>query len=216
MTRILIVRHGETDWNADARVQGHTDVPMNDAGRRQVATAAAALAGERVAAVYASDLCRAAETGAILAAPHGLTVLHDADLRERNWGSWQGRAMPEIAEQEPELYARLRAGEWVTPDGAEAYEPFQARVAGAMQRIASAHCNQTVVVATHGGPVKAFTVWALGAPISAQSAMRTSNAAITTFLIRNGRWVLESYNVTAHVLEAPVASPGKALIESAF
>jgi len=221
VTRLLIVRHGETDWNAEARVQGHSDVPLNEAGRRQARLAAAALRDEPLAAVYASDLARAAETGRILAEPHGLDVTLTPNLRERFWGDWQGRTLGEIERTDAGLFGRMRAGEWVTPEHAEGYEALQERVVSEIRRIAEKHDGETALVATHGGPVKAFVTWILGAPVSAHNAMRTGNAAITTVFLRHGRFVLETYNATGHLLvpdteTSPVENPGKAIIESAF
>ena len=90
MTTLLLVRHGETDWNAEGKLQGHTDRPLNDYGRRQAQALADRLAGEAIDAVYASDLSRARETAEILGARLGLPVVVDPDLREKNWGSWEG------------------------------------------------------------------------------------------------------------------------------
>ena len=90
MTTLLLVRHGETDWNAEGRLQGHTDTPLNDYGRRQARTLADELAGEPIDAVYSSDLARARETAEIVGGRLGLTVVVDPGLREKNWGSWEG------------------------------------------------------------------------------------------------------------------------------
>ena len=90
MTTLLLVRHGETDWNAEGKLQGHTDRPLNDYGRRQAQILADRLAKEKIDAVYASDLCRARETAEILGERLGLAVGVDPDLREKNWGSWEG------------------------------------------------------------------------------------------------------------------------------
>lgn len=216
MTRLLIVRHGETDWNADARVQGFSDIPMNAAGRAQVQRTAAALANDTIAAVYSSDLSRARDTGVILAARHELPVSEVPALRERCWGAWEGRSLTELAVEDPENYASLRAGQWVTPDGAEDYESLQSRIAGAIESIAAAHADQSVIIATHGGPVKVITAWVLGAPVSAHNAMRIGNASVTTIIVRNSRFVLESYNVPPPDALPEPPNPGKALIESAF
>src|SRR5207248_2072590 len=90
MTTLLLVRHGETDWNAAGRLQGHTDRPLNDYGRQQARELGDRLAGDRIAAVYASDLVRARETAEILGERLGLVVVLDPDLREKNWGTWEG------------------------------------------------------------------------------------------------------------------------------
>src|SRR3954451_10202115 len=90
MTRLLFVRHGETDWNAEGRLQGHTDRALNEYGRRQAHELADRLVGDGVAAIYASDLARAKEAAEIIAARLDLPVVVDPDLRERNWGNWEG------------------------------------------------------------------------------------------------------------------------------
>lgn len=194
MTRLLIVRHGETDWNAESRVQGHEDIPLNAEGRRQAAHAAEALAAEPVAAVYSSDLARAAQTARALAAPHGLEVVTTPGLRERLWGAWQGRTLAEIETSDPVEYQRHRSGQWVTPEGAEEYDALRDRVAAEIRRIAEAHPGETVAIATHGGPLKVFVCWLMGAPVSAHFVLRAANAGVTTVLVRNGRYILESYN----------------------
>src|ERR1700704_4943984 len=90
MTELLLVRHGETDWNAEGKLQGHTDRPLNDHGRRQAQALAERLAGNSIDAVYASDLSRARETAEMVGEKLGLPVLVDPDLREKNWGNWEG------------------------------------------------------------------------------------------------------------------------------
>jgi broad specificity phosphatase PhoE len=90
MTTLLLVRHGETDWNAEGKLQGHTDRPLNPYGRRQAQALADRLATESIDALYASDLSRARETPEILGEKLGLAVAVDPDLREKNWGNWEG------------------------------------------------------------------------------------------------------------------------------
>jgi broad specificity phosphatase PhoE len=90
VTTLLLVRHGETDWNAEGRLQGHTDMPLNDLGRRQARALADELAGDGIEAVYSSDLARASETAEIVAERLGLPVGLDPDLREKDWGTWEG------------------------------------------------------------------------------------------------------------------------------
>jgi len=139
MTTLLLVRHGETDWNAAGRLQGHTDRPLNDYGRRQARELADRLAGDGIQAVYASDLVRARETAEILGARLGLEVVIDADLREKNWGTWEGLTADERAEVEFE---------------GESTEAHQKRVLRAVQRIADAHHGERVAVVTHGGSLR--------------------------------------------------------------
>ena len=139
MTTLLLVRHGETDWNAEGRLQGHTDRPLNDYGRRQATELAQRLAGKGADAIYTSDLARAMETAQILGARLGLTVVVDPDLREKNWGTWEGLTGDERIHVE-------FAG--------ESTEDHRDRVLGALRRIAGRHPDQRVVVVTHGGSLR--------------------------------------------------------------
>jgi broad specificity phosphatase PhoE len=140
MTSLLFVRHGETDWNAAGRLQGHTDRPLNDHGRRQAEALADRLAGEdAVDAIYASDLSRARETAEIVGERLGLTVVIDPDLREKNWGNWEGLTGDERA-----------SVEFV----GESTEEHRERVLRAVRRIAERHPDQRIVVVTHGGSLR--------------------------------------------------------------
>jgi broad specificity phosphatase PhoE len=151
MTRLIVWRHGNTNWNAEDRVQGQTDVPLNDLGREQAAAAAPLLAALRPDALVASDLGRAADTAAALAALTGLPVRTDARLRERHYGQWQGLRMTEVAERFPTEHARWRAGEQDPGCEVESLDDLGKRVGAALQDAADAVPGGTIVVATHGG-----------------------------------------------------------------
>ncbi|MFG1892022.1 histidine phosphatase family protein [Micromonospora sp. NPDC049051] len=154
MTRLIIWRHGNTDWNAANRIQGQTDVPLNDLGREQARSAAPLLAGLRPDAIVASDLSRAADTAAALAALTGLPVRTDPRLRERHFGSWQGLAITEAAERHPDEFARWRAGDPDPGAGIETLDDLGKRVGAALSDAADAVPGGTVVVATHGGAAR--------------------------------------------------------------
>ncbi|GAB2953519.1 histidine phosphatase family protein [Micromonospora polyrhachis] len=151
MTRLIVWRHGNTDWNAANRVQGQTDIALNDLGREQAALAAPLLAALRPDAIVASDLQRAMDTAAALAALTGLPVRTDARLRERYYGLWQGLTMTEVAERFPAEHARWRAGEPDPGCQVESLDDMGKRVGGALQDAADAVPGGTIVVATHGG-----------------------------------------------------------------
>src|SRR5688572_10410020 len=110
-TRILVARHGETDWNRLGSWQGQADPPLNDDGRRQAAALAEKLAGDRIAAVYSSDLRRASETAEALGTRLGVEVVLDRGLREIDVGSWSGLTRDEVETRFPEGFARWRGGE---------------------------------------------------------------------------------------------------------
>ncbi|MEU5905220.1 histidine phosphatase family protein [Micromonospora sp. NPDC047467] len=151
MTRLIVWRHGNTDWNAANRVQGQTDVPLNELGRDQARAAAPLLASLRPDAIVSSDLSRAAETADALAALTGLPVRADARLRERHFGQWQGLHLTEVAERFPDEYARWRAGDPAPGADLEPLHDLGERVAAALLEAADAAHGGTVVIATHGG-----------------------------------------------------------------
>src|SRR6266516_6109962 len=127
MTTLLLVRHGETDWNRDSRWQGGSDTRLNDLGREQGRTLAEQLDGD-IDVVYSSDLARARETAEIVAAKLGLEVRLDPRLRERGFGSWEGLTTTEIEERDADALARWRAGEGPGAHDAEPFDAFAARM----------------------------------------------------------------------------------------
>jgi broad specificity phosphatase PhoE len=149
VTTILLTRHGETDWNAEGRVQGHTDRPLNETGLAQARRLAGELADERIDAVYASDLARALDTARLVAEPHGLPVVAITDLRERNFGSWEGLLDQEILERFPQAHT----GPWGDD---ETPEELEERVLRALHMIAANHPDGRVLVVSHGGPLRAM------------------------------------------------------------
>ena len=162
MTRILLARHGETEWNRLGRWQGHADPPLNEQGRRQAAELAERLAGDGIAAIYSSDLARASQTARVVADRLGLDVAEDAGLREIDVGSWSGLTRAEVEQRFPEGYARWLGGE-IGHDG-ETREQLTRRVVGTVERIAAAHPEGTVLVVTHGGAIRALRRHAAGDP----------------------------------------------------
>ena len=183
-TRIVLARHGETEWNRVGRWQGHADPPLNDTGRRQAVELAERLAGDGIAAVYSSDLQRASETARVVGARLGLDVTEDAALREIDVGSWSGLTREEVAERFPEGFARWQAGE-IGHDG-ETRGQLTARVVAAVDRIARAHEGVTVLVVTHGGAIRALRRHAGGDPGAV-----LENAATVGFALVEGVIVLD-------------------------
>jgi probable phosphoglycerate mutase len=148
VTTLLLVRHGETDWNAAGRLQGQTDRPLTDFGRSQARQVAAELDGERFEAIYSSDLARARETAHILGEQLGLAVALDPGLREKDWGTWEGLTAVE----------RDRV-EFV----GESTEAHRDRILGALRRISERHPGDgRVLVVTHGGSMRRVQTAAMG------------------------------------------------------
>jgi len=165
MTELLLVRHGETAWNAERRFQGHADPPLNDVGRRQARVLADELAGERIDAVYASDLARARETAAIVAERRGIPVVALPELREIDVGEWQGLTWPEIEERYPEgvrAWHETGAG-W---ERGETYDELGARILAVLRRIAQDHAGERVLVVGHGGTVRAIRAYLEGRSVA--------------------------------------------------
>jgi broad specificity phosphatase PhoE len=148
MTEILLVRHGETDWNLERRVQGHTDRLLNETGRAQALALAESLVTEKLDGVYSSDLARARDTAALIAVRHGLDVIETTELREKDFGSWEGLTETDILARFPDA----NRGEW--GDGESSAE-VAGRVVAALTQIAAAHLGGRVVVVSHGGPMRA-------------------------------------------------------------
>ena len=175
MTTLLLVRHGETDWNADGRLQGQTDRPLSEFGRRQARKLADELADEELEAIYSSDLARARETAEIVGERLELAVALDPDLREKDWGTWEGLTAVE----------RDRV-EFV----GESTEAHQERTLRALRRISERHPGDgRVLVVTHGGSMRRVQSAAMG------MAMPVAENC--------GRWLCACENGSFRALDCP-------------
>src|SRR4051812_37904247 len=160
MTEIFLIRHGETAWNAERRLQGHLDIPLNEEGERQAAALARALAGESVDMIVSSDLSRAASTARAVADVLGLPLQTDATLRERCFGAFEGLLYDELEARFPQAYAqwRVRDPHARYPDGerrAETFAEFAQRAVDAVTRIADMHRGKRILIVSHGGVLDA-------------------------------------------------------------
>ena len=151
-TTLLLIRHGETAWNTEHRIQGHLDIPLSQAGVHQAARLAERLSREPIAAVYSSELVRAWLTAAPLAQRLGLPVVAEPRIRERSFGIFEGLTLDEIAQRHPEDFRRWRARDpaWAMNDG-ETGQSLIDRVLQALFEIGGRHPGGTVAVVTHGG-----------------------------------------------------------------
>lgn len=182
-TRIVALRHGETTWNQDKRLQGQLDIPLNERGHWQAARAAEALRDEPVAAVYSSDLARAHQTASAIAALKGLAVRPHVGLRERHFGDFQGRTWTELEVEEPEaaLAWRTRVPEFA-PGGGETLLQLRARIAAALDEIAARHAGEQIVVVAHGGVLDMVYRLATRLELRAPRTWAVENAAIHRLL----------------------------------
>jgi probable phosphoglycerate mutase len=183
VTRLLVIRHGETAWNTEARIQGHIDIPLNDKGRWQAERAAQALADEPVHALYSSDLLRAHHTAQAIAQTTGLPVSLDAALRERHFGRLEGKTPDEVAAQWPAEASRWRERDpSYGPEGGESLNEFYARCVEALTRLADQHMGQTIAVVAHGGVLDCFYRVANRVPLEAPRTWKINNASINRLL----------------------------------
>ncbi len=166
LTELLLIRHGETDWNRGGRFQGHADPPLNETGREQARALAQELADAQIDVVYTSDLARARETAEIVAAAIGTDVVALRELREIDVGEWQGLTWPEIEERFPEGARSWhdRGHGWET---GETYEQLGERILRALRRIAADHPAQRVLVVGHGGTIRATRAFLEGTSVAA-------------------------------------------------
>ncbi len=206
-TKIVLIRHGETAWNAQRRLQGHIDIGLNAEGERQAASLAAALAGERFDAVYASDLSRASRTAACVASPRGLPVHCEPGLRERCYGIFEGLLYSEIEASYPGQFAAWQARDVdaVMPSGqraAESFRQFFERAIGAIGMVARRHAGQQIAIVAHGGVLECAYRAALELPLAAPRDFAVLNASINRLTYTDGKLALTTWGDVAHLSPA--------------
>ncbi|MBL8437133.1 MAG: histidine phosphatase family protein [Zoogloeaceae bacterium] len=201
MTRICIVRHGETDWNVARRLQGHLDVPLNATGQAQAQTTAAHLAEETFTALYSSDLLRARQTAEALASAVGLPVTPEPRLRERRYGAFEGLTYDEARAQYPQDYARFedRDPDLAFPGGGERLVDFAQRIETALLALADRHRGESILLVTHGGVLDIVYRLATGKPLEAKRDFPIPNAALNWLGRMDGGWQLIAWAGQAHL-----------------
>lgn len=201
-TEIVVVRHGETEWNANKRIQGHLDIDLNDVGRQQAVAVAERLAGEsKISAVYSSDLKRAVETAETIASRcGGLQVIQDPNLRERHLGDLQGVVYGEAPTIKTKAYEALQShGRDVEiPGGGESLNQLYKRCTASLQTIATKHQGERVVVVTHGGVIRALHQRAsIG---KSHRAGRILNVSVNVLHLSDpDEWVIKSWGDVSHL-----------------
>ncbi|MCB1901295.1 MAG: histidine phosphatase family protein [Rhodocyclaceae bacterium] len=200
-TRLCLVRHGETDWNVERRLQGHLDVSLNARGRAQALATARALKGHEFDAVYSSDLARANETARAVAAASGLPINTAASLRERHYGDFQGLTYNEAAERHPQAYARFMARDtgFDIPGGGESLDTFSKRIGKALLAIADQHPGRQILIVTHGGVLDIAHRLATNTPLMAERDFAIPNAALNWIVRRDEDWHLEAWAQQGHL-----------------
>ena len=200
---IYLVRHGETLWNVEQRIQGNTDIPLTAHGEEQAQALARRLAGLSFDAVYSSDLTRAAHTTEIireLGAGHALPLHLDARLRERNWGNMEGLTWEDIIKDHPDDLQHIKSGNIdYAPQGGESRNQVISRVLNWLHE-ATATENSTLLAVTHGGSASAILKHALGIDQTVRTPFVIENCALNILLfIERSKWVVETLNDTCHL-----------------
>ena len=199
-TCIIAIRHGETSWNVDTRIQGHLDIPLSANGRWQAERLASALKDEPLAAIYASDLTRAWETAQYVGRTHGLEVIKESGLRERGFGDFQGKTFAEIEALLPEQSLRWRKRDpEFSPHGGESLVALRSRVISATERLAALHPGEQIAVVGHGGVMDVLYRAATRLDIQAPRTWALGNAAINRLLWTSEGFSLVGWADTSHL-----------------
>jgi 2,3-bisphosphoglycerate-dependent phosphoglycerate mutase len=200
-TRIIAVRHGETAWNVDARIQGQLDVGLNDTGRWQARRVGEALAGEQITAVYTSDLGRARQTAQSIAEVTGTPVVPEEGLRERSFGIFEGKTFDEIHQTWPDHAHnwRKRVPEWQPPEGGESLIQLRERVTRTLAALAARHPGEQIVVVAHGGVLDALYRIATGQDVNSPRTWELPNGAINRLLWTPEGFTLVGWSDTQHL-----------------
>ena len=204
MTELLFIRHGETDWNRQQRFQGQIDVPLNATGQAQAARVAARLATDRHDALFSSDLQRARETAAPLAAAWRLAPLALAGFREQNFGVLEGLDVPTIKARHPELWLRWleHRADYALPGG-ESLRQFHDRVLAAVRELAASRSGQRLAVVTHGGVLDMLWRSAYGLPLDGLRACEIPNTGLNRLRWAGGTLQVERWADAEHLAGLP-------------
>jgi len=199
-TRFIVVRHGETRWNVERRVQGKGDSPLTEEGLAQADAIGKRLAREHFDLLIASNLGRARQTAERVAFHTGLAIRFDPRLQERNFGAGEGMTYEEVDRAYPGAFARIPN---VDPDfvipGGESRRQFHARVVSAMDSLARAHDGRTIVVVTHGGVLATFFRHVHGIALDDAHPIAITNASYNVLAHDGSRWSVQTWSDNAHL-----------------
>ncbi len=202
MLRLLLVRHGESIWNEEDRIQGQQDVPLSERGRQQAIVLGKWLKGVPIDACYASPLSRAMETAQLMleAMAQKVLVRPLPALMERAFGEWEGKQVSEVKERYPNEFAQWVAQHYApAPPGGESLSEFLSRVEQGLMEIVRNVPNGTVLMVGHSGSVKAAFCILFRLPLSSFARLRISNASLTVVELWNGQAWLLAFNDTCHL-----------------
>ena len=212
-TELILIRHGETVWNAEGRLQGHRDSPLTPLGHQQAMAIATRLRATALDALYSSDLGRALETARYLGQAGGHTIVPEPGLRERHNGLFEGMTLAEAHTGYPAEYERLarRDVDYAPPGGGESIRQSSERACRALGELAARHPGERIAVVAHGAILSAFRRRALGLPLEAQPRFSLRNACISwvTHAGMADSWHILSLGEVSHLDGLPLpASSG--------
>ena len=200
MTRIFLIRHGETEWNKEKRLQGNSNVNLAPEGIHKAKLLAEKAPFPYIDAIYSSDLSRAVSTAEILAERFGLPVNQVPELRETNFGDWEGRSIRELATEYPEDFGKFFTDpERCHPPHGETFLHSQVRVINALYRIIADHDEQNVIIVTHGAVIRLIICAALQIPIHKMWSIGQFNMGVNVLRVDDGNITVELMNGTAHL-----------------
>jgi len=212
-TKLVLIRHGETAWNAERRLQGHLDIDLNAEGQRQARALANALAGEHFDVLVSSDLARAAQTAKALGEERGQPLYIDGRLRERCYGGFEGLLYAEIEARFPAEFAAWQARDVDAqlPPGqnrGESFRAFYDRVIVAILGWAADNRGKSLAIVAHGGVLECAYRAALGLSLETPRDFKVHNASINRFTVVDGQLKLESWGEVAHLRPAVLDDVG--------
>jgi alpha-ribazole phosphatase len=202
--KVFLIRHGEVQWNLENAYVGSTDIPLNDTGRKQAQMLAEFLKKEQISAIYASDLSRARETAEILAQKFDLAVHPVSELREVDYGEWEGVNETDIPKRDPEIFLQWKANpaDVCIPDG-ESFAAVRYRSFPAFCRIAESHIDENIAVVAHKSVNRVILCCLLGMDVNRYRQIGQENACLNIIESRkNGRYVVAAVNDRCHLLHA--------------
>ena len=200
ITRLCLVRHGETEWNAARRIQGQIDIGLNETGLRQAAGAGRWLSQAGIVALYSSDLKRAWTTALIIGDALGLVPVSVPEMRERRYGVFEGLTYDEAKAKHPDGYAAFegRNANYNFENGESLSEMFS-RVTGKLKEIAAAHVGQNVVIVLHGGVLDIINRFVRCNSLETPRDFLIPNAGLNWIATVDGHWRIETWGETAHL-----------------
>lgn len=192
--RLILVRHGQTVQNVAGIAQGWNDSPLSDEGREQVARLARRVAGLGPTAIFSSPLGRALATAEAIAAETGLQIVQLEELKEMNYGGWEGRSFLDVRRDDLDVYERWIADENACCPEGESHAGVRQR----LERVFSVLSAERPVYVTHGTAIRIAATALLDLPVMASRHFAQDNAAVNIFLLRPHGWVLKAWNDTTH------------------